>query len=78
MRAGVAQSEGLSLTVAADNERDLEQGRLVQVIAVHAIRGQGAIPEAGEHESVGRLALREVEFGHGELSIVDGRLKRLC
>jgi hypothetical protein len=29
------------------------------------IGGQSAIPEAGEHERIGRLALGRVEFGHG-------------
>jgi len=35
-------------------------------VAMNAIGGQGAIPEAGEHERVGCLALREVEVGHGD------------
>ena len=60
MGARVAQGEGLSLAVAADDERDLEQCRFVQLIRVDSIGGQGAIPEAGEHERISRLALREV------------------
>ena len=66
MGAGVAQGEGLSEAVAADDERNLEQRGFVELVAMHAIGGQGAIPEAGEHERVGGLALREVEVGHGE------------
>jgi hypothetical protein len=70
--AGVAQGEGLSDAVAAEDEGNLEQCRLIEVVAVNAIGGQGAIPEAGEHECVGGLAWREVEVGHGgELLIVD-------
>ena len=38
----------------------------MQLITMDAIGGEGTIPEAGEHESIGRLALREVEVGHGE------------
>jgi len=49
MGAGIAQSEGVSLAVAADDEWDLEQRRFVQLITVDTIRGQSAIPEAGEH-----------------------------
>ena len=71
MRARVAQCERLSHAVAAEDQRDLQQRRLMQLIAMDAIGGQSAIPEAGEHERVGRLALREVEFGHGGLSIAD-------
>jgi len=33
--------------------------------------GQSAVPETGQHERVGRLALREVEVGHGKLAIDD-------
>jgi hypothetical protein len=37
------------------------------MVAVKAISGESAIPEAGEHERIGRLALRGVEVGHGEI-----------
>ena len=50
MRAGVAKGEGLPETVAADNERNLEKGRLVQLFGMDMIGRQSAIPEAGEHE----------------------------
>ena len=66
MRAGVAQGERLSLAIASDDERNFQQRRLVKLIAMNAIGGQRAIPEAGEHQSIGGLALREVEFGHGD------------
>ena len=70
MRAGIAQGEGMSLTIAADDERNLEQHGFMQLVAMDAVGGQGTIPEAGEHQRVGGLALREIEFGHGSL-IVD-------
>jgi len=63
MRAGVAQGEGLAEAVAADDEGDLEQRRFVELVAMNAVGGESAIPEAGEHERVGGLALR-VEIGH--------------
>ena len=65
MRAGVAEGEGMTKAVAAKDEWDFEQRGFIELIAVNAIGGQGAIPEAGEHERVGRLAVREVEVGHG-------------
>ena len=71
VRAGVAQGEGLSEAVAADDEGNFEQRGFVELVAVDAIGGQSAIPEAGEHERVGGLALREVEVGHGEMVIFD-------
>jgi hypothetical protein len=40
----------------------------MKLVAMHAIGGQGAIPEAGEHERIGRLALRRVGFGHDEIA----------
>ena len=65
MGAGIAEGEWLSLTISADDKRDFEERRLMELVAVHAISGQGAIPETREHERVGGLALWEVEFGHG-------------
>jgi len=55
----------LSEAVATDDEGNFQQRRFVELVAVDAVGGQGAIPEAGEHERVGGLALREVEVGHG-------------
>ncbi len=62
---GVAQGKGMAGTVASYDKRNLKQGSFVELIAMNAIRGQGAIPEPGEHERIGRLALGRVEFGHG-------------
>src|SRR5579863_3860588 len=70
--AGVAQGEGAASAVPSDNQWNLKQHRLVELIAMNAIGGQGAIPEPCEHERVRRLALGRVEFGHGEeLLILD-------
>jgi hypothetical protein len=73
--AGIAEGEGLSGAVAADYQGDLEQRRFVQLIAMNAIGGQRAIPEVGEHQRVGGLALREVEVGHGGFLIFDFRFQ---
>jgi hypothetical protein len=64
MRASVSQGEGISCAVAADDQRQLKQRGFVELIALDTVSRQCAIPETGEHERVGRLALREVEFGH--------------
>jgi hypothetical protein len=63
--AGVAKSEGVALAITTDDEGKLQQRRLVKLIAVNAIGRQGAIPEVGEHQGIGCLALRKVKFGHG-------------
>jgi hypothetical protein len=63
--AGIAESEGLTLAVAADHQGNLKQHGLVQFIAVDAIGRQGAVPETVKHKGVGRLALRGFEFRHG-------------
>jgi len=62
---GIAQGKGMAHAVASDHERNLKQHGFVKLIAVDVIGGQSAIPEAGEHERIGRLALGRVEFGHG-------------
>jgi hypothetical protein len=38
----------------------------VKLVAMDMVSRQGAIPEAGKHEWIWRLALGRVEFGHGE------------
>jgi hypothetical protein len=58
VRAGVAQSEGMAPAVATDYERNFEERGLMKLVANDTIGGQGAIPEAREHERIGRLALR--------------------
>ena len=55
----------MSLTVAAYDQRDLEQRRFMQAVSMHVVGGEGAVPEAGEHERVGSLALRGFEVEHG-------------
>jgi hypothetical protein len=44
--------------VATDYERNFEERGLMKLVANDTIGGQGAIPEAKEHERIGRLALR--------------------
>jgi hypothetical protein len=61
----------MSLTVSAYDYRDIEQRCLVQAMAVYAVGRESAVPEAGEHERVGGLALRGFEVGHGDEEIVD-------
>ncbi len=62
---GVPQGKRMTNAIAPYDERNLEQHGLVELVAMDAIGGQGAVPEAGEHQRIGRLALRRVEFGHG-------------
>ena len=56
-------ADWLTALQATQLPRDPERQQLG---AANAIGGQGAIPEAGEAQGVGGLALREVEFGHRE------------
>jgi hypothetical protein len=67
VRAGITQSEWLSDSITSNHQRDLQQRRLVNLIAVHAIGGESAVPEAGEHERIGGLPLRKIKFRHGEM-----------
>jgi hypothetical protein len=57
VRAGIAQSEGFGLFVASDHEGLLQQHGLRQLSAAQLIRWERAVPEAEEHERVGRLEL---------------------
>ena len=70
MGAGVTQSEGLSEAIASDNQGDLQEGRLVQLVAMDVIGGESAIPEAGEHERVWDLALRQFLFRHEDCELL--------
>jgi hypothetical protein len=65
VRTGVAQSKGAAYAVASDDQWDFKQHGFVELIAVYAIGRQSAVPEAGEHERIGRVALGGIEFGHG-------------
>ena len=64
MRTGIAHRERMSGTIAANDERNLQQGGFVELISMHLIGWQRAIPEASQHECVSGLALWEIEFGH--------------
>jgi len=39
MGAGIAESKRVSLVVSPDDKRDFEQRRLMELVAMHAIRG---------------------------------------
>jgi hypothetical protein len=60
VRAGIAESKGASLAIAADHQGNFQQRGFVELIAMHVISRQGAVPETCEHQRVGGLALREV------------------
>ena len=66
--AGVPQGKGTTVPIASYDERNLKQRRFLELVTVDTIGGQGPIPEAGEHERIGRLALRRVGFGHDEIA----------
>jgi hypothetical protein len=70
VRAGIAQGKRPSGAVSAHYQRNFQQRGFVQLIAMHPIRGQSAVPEAGEHQGIRSLSLRSFEFGHGK-EIVD-------
>jgi hypothetical protein len=63
--AGVTQGEGPSLMVATQYQRDFEQHGFLKLVAMNAVGWHSAIPEAGEHERIGHLALGGFEFRHG-------------
>ena len=58
VRAGIANSKGTSLAIAADHQWNFQQRGFVELVAMHAVGWQGAVPETGEHQRVGGLALR--------------------
>ena len=74
MRTGIAQRKRLPNAIAPDDQWNLQQRRLAQFIAVHPVPRQGTIPEAGEHERICDLPLREIDFRHGE-RLWDSRLQ---
>src|SRR5262245_51874781 len=67
MWAGVPQGEGPFVSVAPDHQRNFEKHDLLHLASSHFFGGHGAIPEAGQHQRIRRLAL-EFHSGH-ELSV---------
>src|SRR5271166_3785208 len=67
VRTGVAQHERMADSIAPNNQWNLQQRRFVKLITVHSVRWQRAIPEAGKHQRIGRLALGRVGFGYGKI-----------
>jgi hypothetical protein len=57
MRAGVAQPEGLALLVASYDQRLFQQHCLSELSTTELNGRERAVPEAEEHERVGRLGL---------------------
>jgi hypothetical protein len=58
VRAGIAKSKGTSLAIAADHQWNFQQRGFVELVVMHAIGRESAVPETGEHQRVGGLALR--------------------
>lgn len=54
---GVLQREWPTLLVAAEDQRRLEQHGFDEAVARDMVGGQGAVPEAAEHQGVRALAL---------------------
>lgn len=67
MRASIAEREWMILAITSNDERNFQQRRFMELIAVNSIRGQRAIPKTSKHQRVGRVALRQIEFGHSEV-----------
>jgi hypothetical protein len=51
--------------VATQYQRDFEQHGFLKLVAMNAVGWHSAIPESGEHERIGHLALGGFEFRHG-------------
>ena len=58
VRTGVMQRKRATLAVASDGQRGLQQHGFLQMVAAHLPAGQGAIPEAIQHQGVRGFALR--------------------
>src|SRR6185312_13207357 len=71
VRAGIVQRESPALVIAADGQRGFEQHGLLQVAPTHLLAGQGAIPEAVEHQGVRRLALWQGYVVHEVMDMGD-------
>ncbi len=66
MRTGVMQRKRAALTIASDGQRGLEQHGFLQLAPAHLPTGQGAIPEAIEHQGVRGFAWRQDDVVHDE------------
>src|SRR5580693_10160928 len=66
MRAGVSQGKRLSLAIAPDDQRRLQQHSLMQTVPGNLRTGQCTIPEAEQHQGVRRLAESHLQFTHEE------------
>jgi hypothetical protein len=63
MGAGIVQGEGMPVLIAAEHQGNFEQRGFMQAIAELAA-GQGTVPEAVQHDRIGRLALGGIELAH--------------
>src|SRR5580658_929279 len=64
MRAGIAQSESFALPVASNDERLFEQRGLGELSGAKLTSRNSAIPEAEQHQRIGRLGLDWRVVGH--------------
>ncbi len=58
------QCKWAALTIASDGQRGLEQHGLLQLAPAHLLAGQGAIPEAVQHQGVRGFALWQGDVVH--------------
>jgi hypothetical protein len=63
MGAGVAQSEGLAVAIASDDQRLFEQRRLRKLRSMDLTCRERAVPETEEHERVGCLPPQRAKVG---------------
>ena len=68
--AGIMQRERTPLLVSPDGQRGLEQHGFFQAVAAYLATGQGAIPEAIEHQGIWRFALGQSNLGHERVEMV--------
>jgi len=63
MRAGIAQSKGLSVSVPSNHQRQAEKLGLLHSQPSNAIPRKRTIPKAMQQQRVGSLPLRCLGFG---------------
>ena len=73
VRTGVMQRKRAALAVASDGQRGLEQHGFLQLAPAYLPAGQGAIPEAIEHQGIRSFALRQGDVVHDEMNLGDAR-----